>query len=982
MHTLFDVQALSTRALYAIAAASLALTACGADPNASDQSQNSPARADFETADFVHDVSDVPVDEAIRYGRLDNGMRYAILQNDTPTGTAALRLILDVGSLAESEDQRGLAHFIEHMAFNGTTHVPEGEMVPLLERYGLAFGADSNAFTGQEVVGYLLNLPSVEEEIVDIGLFLLRETASEMTFTPEAIERERGVIVGEERARNTPVSRFFEAYSRFHYPNTIIPDRSPIGTLEVINTAERDLFVDYYERFYTPERAMLVVVGDIDPDQIEAKIRDGFDISIEGLDIDRVDGFSTWQSPENAGLDPDLGVFDGLDKMEFGFFYDPDIYTLIMVDVLSAGEPELDTRATRLEKLHRNLANAIVKRRLDRLINSGQSPLVQADISYSNQYDSVNNAEIFAVSTPINWRDGVAVVENELRRALEYGFTQGELDEQLANLRTSLRDGADQADTRETRDLTEVIWQSWLGGSVVIHPQFALDWFETVEDTITLATLERSFSEMWEANPPKVFVSLNQDLDDGPAAVKEAWRAAGALPVDPPVDEGVQTFAYTDFGPAGTVETQGEIDDLGVTQIVFDNQVKLNVKPTTFEDGVVYVRVDFGAGDLTDQPTAAAGTLLGAAFGGGGLEAHDRDALQRLLAGRSVGYGLGVGQDSFFFASNTTPTDFELQMQVLTAFMTAPGWRDDGLNQFRAISEEIRRGHNAQAMLVASNQAIRVVHGDDARWGFPTAEEFDAFTMDHARAMLEPALKNAPIEITIVGDITVEDASEVVAGTFGALPMRNADWSYDAANKQVQFPEANPEPKVIQFNGLPYQGMANIYYPTGGGEDVTRLRELTLLREVYDLKAVDVFREREGATYSTVVSGRFSRVLDDFGFLWVGVDVDISDVDRMYEIANQIAVEMGSGGISEDELQRARQPILERLEEQREANEYWVSALARSQTKPQRLEDIRSARDDYLAISVESLTALSAEVLRPETAYRISILPQPEADSG
>ena len=465
----------------------------------------------------------------------------------------------------------------------------------------------------------------------------------------------------------------------------------------------------------------------------------------------------------------------------------------------------------------------------------------------------------------------------------------------------------------------------------------------------------------------------------GDAAVREAWLASSAEPVDPVVDAGVVEFAYTDFGTPGEVVSTNRIEDLGVDQVVFDNGVMLNVKTTDFEDNVIRVRVDFGAGDLTPQPTAAAGTILGAVFGGGGLEAHDRDELQRLLAGRSVGYGLNVGPDSFAFANATTPTDFELQMQVLAAFMTAPGWREDGLNQFRAIAEEIRRGQNAQAVQVAVNRVGRMLRSGDPRWGFPTAEEVNAFTMEHARTMLEPALQNAPIEITITGDVSTERAIEVVAETFGALADRDESWPAYQDNAAIEFPAPTEEPVIVTFNGQDYQGMANVYYPTTDGINARERRAYDLLRAVYNLKAIDRFREQEGATYSAIVSSQQSRVSEGYGFMWVGLDVNVADIDRMYDIADEIALAMANGDISEDELQRARNPIMESLEENFERNPFWVNALSRIQTHPEDLEQIRSIQSDYRDVTVDELVALAEQSLRPDEAYRVTILPQSAA---
>lgn len=958
----------------------LALQACGDQPPAEDTSASEQAGDGIQT-EFAHVGSDIPADPDVRFGQFENGMRYAIMPNATPSGTVALRLIFNVGSLAEAEHQRGLAHFIEHMAFNGTTNVPEGEMIPLLERYGLAFGPDTNAFTGQEVVGYQLDLPSVDEQIVKTGLFLMRETASEMVFDPEAIDAERGVIRGEMRFRDTPIQRYITSYYGFLYPDTIVQDRSPIGTAEVIDTAPREAFVEYYEDFYIPQRALLVVVGDIDPETIEAMIRDGFDIELPGLEVSQVEGFASWQAREDAPAHPDIGTVSIATEDQFAFFHDPEVFTLINIDVIEPGAARPDTSENRLEAMRRQLANSIVQRRLQTQINSGLSPLVQANLSYSFDFNLAHRAGLFAVSSPERWREALTVSEQEIRRAVEHGFSQSELDEQLANMRTSVRNAVNGARTRPSTGLSNSLWSSWLSGSVFSHPSWNAQWFEANEGALTLESVGAAFRQMWQAAPAHVQVSLNEQIDGAEAAVRDAWEASRATPVDPLDEAGSAEFAYTDFGPAGEVVSTTHVEDLDIHQVVFANGVRLNVKQTDFEDNIIRVRADFGAGDLTPQPTPAAGSILGAVFGGGGLEAHDRDELQRLFAGRSVGYGLGVGADSFFFSNATTPEDFELQMQVLTAFMVAPGWREDGLNQFRAIAEELRRGQNAQAVQVAVNRVSRMLRNGDPRWGFPEAEEIAAFTMDHARAMVAEALSSAPLEITIVGDVTLDEAIAVTARTFGALPQRAESWpSYDEA-RQVGFPAATPQPAVVRFNGQQNSGMANIYWRTTDSIEMRRSRALSLMAEVYSLKATQRFREQEGATYSPIVSGQSSNVFPDYGFLWVGLDVSRDEVDRMYAIADELAADMAAGSISEDEMQRARQPVLERLSQSLENNGYWIGQIARSQTDPQRLDWVRTAREQLQDVTAEEVAQLASEYLVPERAFRVSILPR-EGEAG
>ena len=210
-------------------------------------------------------ASDIAPDPAVRFGTLPNGMRYALQRSASPPGQASIRLRFDAGSMMETDAQQGLAHFLEHMAFNGSTHVPEGEMVKILERLGLSFGADTNASTSFTQTVYKLDLPNVSDETVDTALMLMRETASELTISQEAVDRERGVVLSEERSSDSPAYRVTKARLAFLLDGQLAPNRMPIGQATILQTATRDQIADYYARYYRPDRAVLIMVGDFDP---------------------------------------------------------------------------------------------------------------------------------------------------------------------------------------------------------------------------------------------------------------------------------------------------------------------------------------------------------------------------------------------------------------------------------------------------------------------------------------------------------------------------------------------------------------------------------------------------------------------------------------------------------------------------------------------------------------------------------------------
>jgi zinc protease len=917
---------------------------------------------DVGATNWAHESSDLAADPAVRYGILDNGLRYAIMVNETPPEVASVRMVFNMGSLGEADDQRGLAHFIEHMAFNGSTNVEEGEMVPLLERSGLAFGADTNAFTGRETVGYQLDLPETDEETIDTALFLMRETASELSLDADAIDRERGVILSEERFRNTPIRRWQNALSRFRMPATLIPDRDAIGTVEVLETAQRDRFVDYYENFYVPQRGMIVVTGQIDPDAIESKI---------------IEVFGDWQGPETLRADPELGEISADRPFSVGYFNDSEVFTILTLDAIRPYQAVSDTAENRFQNNLANVADAILGRRFATIVNSGTSPLLQVNAGHTSEYELIDRASILVVATPDRWREALGLAEQELRRAIEFGFTQSELDEQLANLRTGIENGVAQAGTRDSASLADGIWSSWRADSVFTHPDSSLERFEATYDRITVEAVNDAFRALWADVEPAIFLATSQEVEDPETAVRDAWRASQTVVLEPPVDTGVLTFAYTDFGDAGRVAEREVIEDLDLVRIRFENGVTTTFKQTDFEDGVVRVRVNFGRGELEPRAVPVVDVLTAATFTSSGLGAHSSDELSRVLAGRSVGTGFSVLEDSFRFAATTTPSDFEIQLQLITAFMTDPGWRDEGLAQFQAAIPEIRRNSYSSPTGVLQADVTRMLRSGDKRYGFPDPEETAGIDVDAMRTYLTPALENAPIEITIVGDISEADAIAAIASTFGALPTRAETWpDYDEA-RNIVFPDATSEPLELRHNGPDYQAMVNVYWPTDDASDLPRTRAISLLRNVFDLKLTERLREDDGVTYSAFNNDTASNTYPDYGYVWVGVDVRLENVDSTYSAIEELAAELASGGISEDELLRARRPLMEQIEERFEDNRWWTAWLSRSYAKPERLDRVRSLVSDYENITREELVALAETYLDADASWQVTILPQP-----
>jgi len=281
--------------------------------------------------DFAHQASDVAADKAVIYGKLPNGVRYAVMENDTPTKTAALRMRFGTGSLNETDAQQGLAHFLEHMAFNGSKNIPEGEMIKRLERFGLAFGADTNAYTSFNETVYTLDLPEVSEEIIDETMMIMRETAENLSLEQDAIDRERGVVQAEKRRGDSPGARASRASLKFFTQGSRISDRLPIGTDETLASMGADLFRDYYQAYYRPENTFIVLVGDIETDYATTKI---------------AEFFSDWEAVGEAGASSDAGI-TAARGTDIGYFTDPEVQTQITLATIKPYQEKDDTIANR-----------------------------------------------------------------------------------------------------------------------------------------------------------------------------------------------------------------------------------------------------------------------------------------------------------------------------------------------------------------------------------------------------------------------------------------------------------------------------------------------------------------------------------------------------------------------------------------------------------------------------------------------------------
>jgi len=952
--TSFDLRNLRTVSRAALAAALLAATAPAALAQDAPAVAQQAAQAGIPAWSIAS--SDLPANPDIRFGQLDNGMRYALMHHETPKGAAAIRFAFDVGVREEEEGEIGLAHFVEHMAFNGSTNIPEGELVRRLERLGLAFGADTNAETGAEHTTYKLDLPRTDDETVDAALEIMRETASNLTIDPAAVDREKGIIQSEARVRNVPQRRRISDMLATVLPDNRLGDRISITPEQIGETTSEGLR-RFYEGYYRPDKATLVIVGDFDVAEMEGKVRSVF---------------ADWQ-PTGAAREAHAPPVAPVDAPLIGAFADPSIPEIIELTRVSSYTPPGNAAAEERKDLLLSIASFALTTRFAALSREADAPILAGQAASADLYRSADNYGVLVVAKDGEWRRALAVGEQEMRRAYEHGFTEAEIAEAKANIATQLTNAVAQKAGKQSAAIAEELATASLYDRVPLSPEAYLALYQAVEPTLTAAEIHAAFREAWQGAPTGIHVSTKQPIADAPQTIAAALGESAQVAVAAPVEAETAAFAYADFGPAGEVVLDQRIEDLGIRTVRFANGVQLNLKKTDFEPGKVAFRMAVGEG-TSAFPRDRAGLpfMVNMVTGIDGLEAHGVDELRRILAGREVAYGLSNAAGAILAQGGTTAADLELQMQILAAQLTAPGYRPETQAQWAATVPVLAQNFKADPGQIIGLALNYVLAGNDPRLGLDDPASLGELTVDDLKAVLEPQLEEGAIAIGLVGDFDEAAAIAAVAGTLGALPPRAAR-AGDTPDGQAAF-AADRETRVLRHAGAADQGYISLSWPTTDESELRPTMVRNLLAAIYQLRLLDEIREKLGATYTPNAFSFASDAYAGFGHVTAVAPAEPGQMDLVAQTMKSIAAELAASPPDADEVLRARNPMLEQYQRQERQNGSWTAVVTEAQSDPAGLDRRRERRAVLESITPAELQAAARQWLSGEP-LEIRVLP-------
>lgn len=929
------------------------------------------AQHDPRKGGWAHEHSSLKPDPNVHWGVLDNGFRYAFLPHRGVPGRISMHLIVLAGSLDESERERGLAHFLEHMAYNGTRNFEEDDITGYFQRLGMEFGSDVNAYTTLDRTVYTMEFTRSEPAVVREGFALFRDFADGILLDPSKIEKERGVILSELRIHDGVGMRVGDTAKEFFFRGMRFTERSPIGLVEVIRNATRDDLKGYYDRLYRPDLMILVAAGDLDPAEFKTWTRE----HMEGI-----------ARPRSPIPDRPLGQ---LSRERF-----PRARVLpvrhsgsVSIQAASVSSERLqpDSAEWRRRELHRRFAASLFGTRLQERVGG----IGSGSGEYMTMADAI--AGVASASTrPDQWRHGVTALDNMIRHTRDSGFETQEIEgpRRRALLQRSVL--RSQAKTMDPGQLATNLVESIAEGRVFLGYERELSMEIEILRNTTVADLTRAFREVWQPDRMSYFLSGEVTIEGGSesvlAAVRDARRGRSGPPTAGGPPAGMSLFQLTRQTaisvPPGTrpgrIASEEHLPDYDAHLLRFENNIRMNFVQSRQEPGLVRAVIRVGDG-LFQEPAIRRGlrefaleTVLASGTG-----RFTMDQIQTFIEEHVMGFSFDVvDHDAFTFRGTTRTDDLEAFFAVVSDYLRAPRFSHD-------VQQSVKMGA-AMGRMSASfgvSDGIRAfqdhLFGNDGRFAWGEPMDYHSLGVSHVRNWLGEALSRGYVEIGLIGDISKERAIDIAGRTFGNLSGREEQKRrIEPAPVRIA---AAPGFERLEFVGETHQAAALGMWPIHRRLTFEERMGMLVVSRVLEQRMRMLFRERLSLAYAPSAQFVSHTEYPEFAYIQAYVDCAPEDSAEIAKALARIADELARDGMTENEFIGAINPVQNHLEQALRTNSMMLDRLLRrAQESTTPIREMRAIRDGAFAnLQLEDVNALAAIALPANRARTAAIVPKP-----
>lgn len=906
-------------------------------------------------------AADAPLaqDPRLQTGELANGLKWIFRAHDNPPGKLALMLHVKTGSLNETEEQRGLAHFIEHMCFNGTENYAPGKLVPYFESIGMEFGADLNASTGFDATRYTLFLPDTQAGGIDKALQVLSDYAFRALMLDEEIDKERGVILSEKRARDNVAARVQEAEWKQLYSDALFSHRIPIGAEDVLNHAKRDRFVDYYRKWYRPDHMTLVVVGDTTLPQVGPLIEKNFGAQATVTDA---------KPPQaEAGMKP----HDGQRALVLS---DRDYhYCNLEISNILAPRPPVATRQAFRQDLVDTVLRQIINRRYAERQRTGQATYQNAAAGVSRFMTNPIIASATFASKPADWEKSLDELVEEITRVREHGFMQRELDlikrQMLAEAERAVRT----APTANANGLMFRISGAIDDGEVYQSAEQRLELVKQLFTEITVEEVTGAFQASFRPENWTAVLKIDPAAGQTPTdeALLAAMRAALARPTSrPPETLEEHPLVASALKPAEVLEPTSN-EKLGISSAWLSNGVRVHHRFMDYKKDQVLVSINLAGGHLEETAeNYGVSQLAELVFSQPATRRLSSTEIQDLLTGKNIRVTGAASSDRIGVRLLGSPRDLEMGLQVAYALLTEGKLEEPAFETWKAQRLQQAQFLKAFIQFQAAKAFNKLLTNNDPRFRLMDVEQVEAQTLAVAQAWLDRMTASAPIEVAVVGEISREQAFSLVAQYIGSLPARPRVAAHLGSLRKLDRPDG-PLRETVTVETGSKQAEVRYGFLTAAAEADPDHLALQLAEKVLTTRLIKNLREEKAWVYSIQGSSGRRRDLEDMCTFSAGSTCAPENTEKVVSEIQGLFAAFAESGPTEEELANGKKQIINNRDTRMKEPQFWWTILEVLDLHRINLAPFEEPAAEVEALSAGQVRDTFAKYYRPERTFTV-----------
>ena len=892
----------------------------------------------------------VPLDPAVKTGKLENGLTYYIRHNEWPEKRCDFYIAQRVGSMQEEDDQRGLAHFLEHMCFNGTTHFPGDALKQYLERIGVKFGENLNAYTSFDETVYNINNVNVETAgAIDSCLLILHDWSHDLLLEDKEIDKERGVIEEEWRMRRSAQMRLIEKALPVVCKDSKYAERMPIGTMEVVKNFPYETLRSYYRKWYRPDLQALVIVGDVEPDAVEKKLQEMFaDIAAPASDAAVREEFPVPDNKEPL-------VFVGTDK-EF-----PGMEALVMFKSDPLPREMRGTMAYIGIDFIKDAVIGMLNERLNEITRQADAPFSSAGLDYS-EYLVAKTKDAFILDVSMKegrYTEGIKAAYRELLRAVRNGFTESEYqrfkDEYLSQI-----DAAYEA--RDKRTNTSFV-NAYVRHFIDNEPAPGIEWIhQTMQMIVPAVPLEAINAVLADLSQENRAILIMMPEKEGLTPPTEQEILSAMAEVDAEEIAAFTEEVSTDpLVPElkSKVKVKKITDDIyGSKLITLSNGMKIHVKQTDYSPGkIIFRATSWGGNSLYSNDEYINTSNIGLVHQGG-LGNFSAVELNKKLAGKQASVSSSVNVRSEGISANCVKKDFETMLQLVYLNFTSPRRDDEAFTSALERTRNALKNQELNPQITLQDSIVSVVYNNNVRAKRLKEADLDHINYDRLLEVYRERFANAKdFEFYLVGDVNADSVAPLLAKYLGALPVKGKKEKYKVIDQRMT--KGERECYFTKEQDTP--NSLNVFlYHTPMKETLRNDILVDMLQQAMTMLYTETVREDNGGAYGVPVNANLTDYPEEIAMAQIVLPTAPEKREAMTVIIKDGIKQMMEKGPSEENLAKIKEYMLRSHQEDLKKNGYWMNSLV-SKTRYNQ-EFVEGYEDCVQGVTVEDIRQVAQQI--------------------